>query len=533
MSRSRAVRPPNVLVLMADQLSAQFLPTYGSRVVSAPRLTRLARESVVFDSAYCAAPLCGPARSSLLTGQRPSRIGAYDNATELAAAVPTLGHSLRAAGYRTTLAGKMHFVGPDQLHGFEERLTPDIYPAGFDWTPDWRRPMTDRLPWYHNMDSVLEAGTCVTGMQLDFDDEVAFRSVRHLQDLARSPGGEPFCMVVSFSHPHDPWELRSAHWDLYDPRALDLPRVGTIPREQADPHSLRLRDMYGVDEAGLTDEQVRNARHGYYAAVSFVDEKVGQLLDTLDSTGLADDTVVVFLSDHGEMLGERGLWYKMSFFEPAMRVPLFLRIPGTGARRVARSVSTTDLVPTLLDLTAGASGRDGGELPSAALDLDGSSLLPLVDAPTAARRPVIGEYLAEGVVAPAVMVREGRYKYVQCPGDPEQLFDVAADPDERVDLAGAPAHAARLEALRAEVEQRYDLAELSRQVLASQAQRRAVAAALAVGRDTPWDYRPEVDPGGRYVRSRTDLYELQRRARLDAGPAEPAGEGEVAPGAVA
>ena len=264
--------------------------------------------------------------------------------------------------------------------------------------------------------------------------------------------------------------------------------------------------MIGVDDAGLTPEQIRNARHGYYAAVSYVDEKVGQLLDALERSGMADDTVVVFLADHGEMLGERGLWYKMTFFEPAMRVPLIVQAPRFAAGRVARSVSTTDLMPTLVEL---ATGR-GPEL-----ELDGSSLVPLLAGTGSASRPVMGEYLAEGVVGPAVMVRRGRYKYLQSAGDPEQLFDVAADPRELVDLAGRSEHAAVLETCRAEVAQRYDLDELTRRVLDSQRQRRAVAAALGVGRDTSWDYRPEVDPGGRYVRSRTDLYALQRGARLD------------------
>ncbi len=504
-------RPPNILVIMVDQMSARALPTYGHPVVRAPRLTRLAAESVVFDSASCAAPLCGPARMSLYTGQRPSRVEAYDNASELPASVATFGHHLRAAGYRTALAGKMHFVGPDQLHGFEERLTPDIYPAGFDWTPDWRLPLTTRLPWYHSMESVLEAGPCETALQLDFDDEVAFRAVRHLRDLARSPSDDPFCFVVSFTNPHDPWEVRARHWDLYDQQSVELPQVGLVPWESADPHSQRVRTMVGVDEADLSADQVRNARHGYYAAVSYVDEKIGELLDALQGSGLADDTVVVFLSDHGEMLGERGLWYKMTFFEPAMHVPLLVHAPRRFApRRISQSVSTTDLAATLIDLAG--RGRDW----DVELDLDGDSLLPLLNGASGhSRRPVIGEYLGEGVIAPALMVRHGRYKFIACPGDPDQLYDLVADPQELVNLAERPEHAPELEHCRHELEQRYDVADLTRRVRASQQQRRRVAAALAVGRDSSWDYRPDVDPGGRYVRSRVDLYELQREARLE------------------
>ena len=148
---------PNILLVMADQLAAAHLPAYGNAVVQAPRLTALASEGVVFESAYCASPLCAPSRFALLTGRRPSSIGAYDNAAELPAGTPTIAHVLRAAGYETTLAGKMHFVGPDQLHGFEERLTTDVYPSGFDWTPDWTLPAGERLEWYHNTTSLLSA----------------------------------------------------------------------------------------------------------------------------------------------------------------------------------------------------------------------------------------------------------------------------------------------------------------------------------------------------------------------------------------
>src|SRR5215210_3511241 len=143
---------------MVDQLAASWLPAYGHEIVRAPSIAALAAAGTVFESAYCASPLCAPSRSSLLTGRLPSRNGVFDNAAELRASLPTVTHHLRARGYSTCLAGKMHFVGPDQLHGFEERLTTDIYPADLTWTPDWRAPMAERLPWYHTMESVTHPG---------------------------------------------------------------------------------------------------------------------------------------------------------------------------------------------------------------------------------------------------------------------------------------------------------------------------------------------------------------------------------------
>jgi choline-sulfatase len=500
---------PNVLLVMVDQLAAGWLPAYGHSVVQAPAIGALAEEGVVFESAYCPSPLCAPSRSALLTGLLPSRTGVYDNAAEMRASLPTVTHHLRAAGYATVLSGKMHFVGPDQLHGFEERLTADVYPADLEWTPDWRAPLTERLPWYHTMESVVSPGVCAASLQMDYDDDVAFRAVRELHDLARHRRGDPFFLVVSFTHPHDPWELHPRYWQRYDPAAIDAPAVGPIPRDEADPHSIRLRNMCGVDDAGLTRDQVLTARHAYYAAVSYVDERIGEVLAALRDSGLEQDTIVVFTADHGEMLGERGLWYKMAFFEAAARVPLIVRAPGRLApSRVREPVSLLDLAPTLVAL---CDQPDPGE-PWA--DGDGVSLMaPLTGQGPRLGGGVVAEYLAEGVRSPAVMVRRGRHTYVWCADDPDQLYDIEDDPVELVNLAGDPAHAELRDSLRAEVERRWDMGALERAVLASQRERRLVLPALRRGRPTGWDYRPDERS---FVRGGDDLYEVQRRARLDA-----------------
>jgi choline-sulfatase len=345
-------------------------------------------------------------------------------------------------------------------------------------------------------------------MQVDYDDEVAFEARRALFDLARRRRGDPFFLCVSFTSPHDPWEVPRRHWDRYDAAAIGPPVVPAIPLEAADPHSRRLRAMYGVDAARLTAAQIRHARHGYFAAISYLDERVGDVLGALRDAGLADDAIVLFTADHGEMLGERGLWYKMAFFEDSARVPLIVHAPGRLApRRVAEPVSLLDVAPTLLELTG---------QPDAGAGMDGASLVPLLGGAGGRPGPVVAEYLAEGVTSPAVMVRSGGAKYIRCPGDPDQLYDLGADPRELHDLAADAAGGRRGAALRAEADARWDLAELERRVLASQRERRLVAGALARGRYTPWDFQPHVDASMQYVRSRADLYELQRGARLDA-----------------
>ncbi len=500
---------PNILFIMADQMAAPALPCYGHPIVQAPNIEALAEDGVVFSSAYCNSPLCAPSRASLVTGQLPSRIGAYDNAAAFPAAIPTFGHYLREMGYRTCACGKMHFIGPDQLHGFEERLTTDIYPADFGWTPDWERP-EHRPSWYHNMLSIVQAGLCQTSNQLDFDEEVAFHAVRKIYEIARDDAEWPFCLFVSFTHPHDPFAIPQEYWDRYDHDEIDLPTVAPIPLEQLDPHSRRLHHVCDLGRYRHTEERVCNARHAYYAMISYVDDKVGQLLRALEATGLNDNTVVVFTSDHGEMLGERGLWYKMNFFEWSARVPLIFYAPGRFApRRVAQHVSLVDLLPTLIELAAGSPE------PELADRVDGQSLLPLLQGDESDRPDtVVGEILCEGAIAPCFMIRRGGYKYVYSEPDPEQLYDLQADPNELENLAGRPEYEEMRRAFHTEIMERWDPQALRRSVIQSQRRRRLVARSLMAGRHTSWDFQPYRDASKQYVRGHLELDDLERRARF-------------------
>src|SRR4051812_48370939 len=207
---------------MADQMAAPALPFYGHDVVQARNLTRLAEEGVVFENAYCNSPICAPSRFSMLSGQYPTAIGAFDNAAEFAASIPTLMHYLALGGYRTILSGKMHFIGPDQLHGFEERLVTDIYPADFSWTPNWLAgPKADK-PSGISMRNVTEAGVCVRSLQMDYDDGVDSFATQKFSALARATDKRPFFLPVSFTHPPPPYTTSQEHWDRYRHDQIDM-----------------------------------------------------------------------------------------------------------------------------------------------------------------------------------------------------------------------------------------------------------------------------------------------------------------------
>ncbi len=288
------------------------------------------------------------------------------------------------------------------------------------------------------MESVLTPARTTASMQTDYDDEVAFHAVRHLHDLARGDRDQPFFMVVSFTNPHDPWEIPPRVLGSLRHRCDRVAGGGVDPARVAPTRTAGgCARCTASTQSGLTDAQIRRARHGYYSAISYVDDRIGLVLDALGTTGLYGDTTVVLTADHGEMLGERGLWYKMSFFEPSARVPLIVRAPGGGAaRRVGTPVSLVDVAPTLLEWALGSDAV-------AAAEMDGQSLAGVLSGDGAsASGPVVCEFHAEGVTAPAAMVREGAHKLVVCEGDPDQLYDLSTDPLELVNLAGSTDHAA-------------------------------------------------------------------------------------------
>jgi choline-sulfatase len=497
---------PNILILMVDQLTGTLFPDGPAPFLHAPNLRALAARSARFARSYTASPLCAPGRASFMSGQLPSRTGVYDNAAEFTSDIPCFTHHLRRAGYHTCLSGKMHFVGPDQLHGFEERLTTDIYPADFGWTPDYRKPGERIDWWYHNLGSVTGAGVAEITNQLEYDDDVAHQAVQKLYDLSRGADPRPWCLTVSFTHPHDPFVARRKYWDLYEDCA-ELAPPEAIPYDAQDPHSRRIIDSCDSAKFDITPEMVRRARRGYFANISYVDDKIGEILATLEAT--RQEALIVFVSDHGEMLGRRGLWFKMNFFEGSARVPLMIAAPGIAPGCIQTPVSTIDVTPTLCDL-AGISMAD--VMPWT----DGESLLPVMNG--AGRTSAVAmEYAAEASQAPLVGLVEGRWKYIRCALDPDLLFDLETDPEERVNLAADPAHAVTLARLQTMAEARWDLARFDAAVRESQARRWVVYEALRNGNFYPWDFQPLRAASERYMRNHMDLNVLEEFKRFPRG----------------
>lgn len=434
---------PNILVIMTDQHSKHMLGCYGNDLVRTPNLDRLASEGLTFDSAYCPSPLCVPSRMSFMTSRFPSRNRILHNNSVLSSSIPTWATALTIAGYETALIGRMHFEGFDQQHGFERRVVGE-FGAGYPGSDRTGGPGFTVFPGSttgQNRSAVEIAGRGVGPYQM-MDDMVTDRACSYLMRRAESDDGRPFAAVVGYLLPHCPFVGEADLFDYYYDR-VDIPEV-----EEAQPEAVRrFRDARGILDPPLATERIRVARAAYFAMCESVDRMIGRVLEALERSGEADRTMVIYTSDHGEMAGEHGCWWKSNYYEGSVGIPMIARFPHVIARgsRTEGAANLMDLGPTFCDLTG------TGPMPLA----DGTSLAPLLSHPDACDgfEETMSELVDRvGADNPVVsrMIRSGPFKYYHCydGSTPPVLYHLTEDPSELTDLHDAPEHAgtvARLE----------------------------------------------------------------------------------------
>lgn len=486
----------NILLIMCDQMNPMLTSAYGDPVAMMPNLDRLAREGVVFENAYCNSPLCAPSRSSMMTGRLVSDLeGALDNGSVLSSEVPTFADMLNRSGYRTVLTGKMHFVGADQLHGYSQRLTTDIYPADLGWSP---AKFDAPEPTHGSYGPMIysRCGVAENNVQLEYDESVHARAIPMLRTLA--DGEAPFMLTVSYTHPHSPFQAPARFFDLYKDAELSLPVVSDDFPQFLDEYNQFLCRDFGY-RGRLDDSLMRTILQSYYGMYSYLDEKIGELMAVLQKSSAARNTVVVLTSDHGEMMGSKGMFEKRTFFEASSRVPLMLWSPTQFApRRVDRAVSLLDLFPTFVDIA-------GSDWP---LDrLRGQSLVPEArgDDPRDPTTVVISEYYGESIKYPYRMGVLDRLKYVHFPECPEKdlLFDLQADPDEFLDRSGDSAYAWKRAILRSEVLSSFDYPRLQSVIARSQSDRQLILSTYPA-HAPDWDFEPGDGSSRKYVRTRVE-----------------------------
>jgi len=483
---------PNILVIMADQLTPFLLGAYGHPNIKTPNIDKLADEGTCFDATYTASPICVPARAGFMTGRYTSRIDCNDNGDAFPSLTPTFAHYLTNAGYETTLSGKMHFVGPDQLHGFKRRLTTDVYPSGYDWSYD---PIEDGDELAFNFHKQYLAENCGPGwvLELQFDEEVQYRSLEYL----RSKPEQPFAHVVSFTSPHPPLIAPKKFWDMYEGVEIDLPHYPDNLKESYSAMDHALSRWHGTDRHGdslFTEENLRYIRRGYYALISYFDSKVGELLDVLEEQGLRENTAIILTADHGDMMGEKQMIQKRSFYEWSSRIPLIASIPGVSPSDVAinQPASLIDIAPTLLDIA--------GVDQETRTKMEGRSLMPLLQGESQPNRDAISEYHAEGVFRACIMLRNQRYKYVFIEDAEPQLFDLVDDPGEWINLATNPEFKAIENEFRKTINSRFDVKNISPNIESKLRKKKIINAAMHAN-NLGWDYQPFFDAAQQYVRA--------------------------------
>jgi choline-sulfatase len=427
---------PNLLFIHSDQHSPFVSGCYGDPLVQTPNLDRLAASGVICGNAYCPSPICVPSRMAALTGCYPHQVKVWSNQHVLDSGIPTIAHSMGAAGYHPVLIGRMHSLGPDQLHGYAERLVGDHrpnYPGGkpvdhgeFEGTQDPGRI------------SLTHSGSGQSAYQVH-DEYVTAATVDYLNRIGierkcgnGTYGGadaHPFCLTVGFMLPHQPFIAREEDYSLYEGKMV-LPKIQDAYSDSLHPYLKKWREDTGISK--VTDEEILRARTAYWALVTRLDTMIGDILTALERNGLDKNTLIIYTSDHGEQVGEHSLWWKQTFYEASVRIPMILSWPGViaGGRRMEQVLGTLDLSATILD------ALDAPALPRSV----GRSFLPLLiseDSQLPWHNEVLSEFCTDDGVYQR-MVRSGDWKLIYYHGYDPQLFNLAEDPDECMDRAHDP-----------------------------------------------------------------------------------------------
>jgi len=449
------MNPANLLFICSDEHQATAAGCYGNPIVQTPHLDRLAERGTRFDNAYTNCPICVPSRGSLATGRYVHDIRLWDNAFPYTGKPPAWGHRLQAQGFRVDSIGKLHYRRAEDDDGFSEKIDAMYVAEGIGELISCIR---ENPPLRKGRNGILNAGPGESAY-LRYDARIAERASGWLADHAQDE--QPWVLFVSFVNPHPPFVAPQEFYDLYPVEEMPLP----VDWEESDwprhPALDRMRRYFGWEEP-FGAAAIRNATATYYAQCTYLDQKIGQVLGALDANGLTDSTRIVYTSDHGAMMGARGLWGKFTLYDDSCQVPMILAGPDVPAGKAVQTpVSLVDAFPTILEAVGAESHPDDADLP-------GESLWAIAAGPEQ-ERVVFSEYHAAGSLHGASMVCDGHAKLVHYHYEPSHLFDLDNDPLETVNLADATEHQALRERMESHLRALVDVDAVDRLAKADQA----------------------------------------------------------------
>ena len=455
----------NLLFLFSDQHTRRVLGCYGNPVVRTPSLDRLAERGALFRSAYCNAPICVPSRASLATGRHVHEIGHWDNCSPYRGGEASWGHRLQAGGYRVAAIGKLHYRDIRDPNGFDEELLPMHVMDGTGPLLDIVRD--DPLPEFRAFPTMVANAGGGESPYTAYDRDITAEAVRWLDEEATRPGDAPFALFVSLVCPHPPFVAPQEFYELYPHDRVPWPAAYETEIRPEHPAFEDFRHVFGVrtppDEATM-----RKVTAAYYGMVSFLDDNIGRILAALERSGLADGTRVIYSSDHGESLGQKGLFSKCNMLEESAGVPLILAGPDVRpGTTVETPVQLVDVFPTIVQGTGVGEREEDANLP-------GHSLYDIA-AGHRPDRPILSEQHSAGARSATFMLRKGHLKYIHYVDYPPQLFDLERDPEELQDVAEDPAYRKALSDCEAALAAMLDPTEVNRRAKSEQARRIAAA----------------------------------------------------------
>lgn len=422
------MQPTNLLFILSDQHRADFLGCAGHPTVQTPHLDRLAERGVRFTNAYTNSPICVPARAALATGRYVHQLGNWDNAFPYTGHIPSWGHRLKAQGYRVDSIGKLHFRGLGDDNGFTEEVEP-LHVV--DGVGDVLACIRENPPRRMAMRRNVEQAGPGDSTYLQYDRRNADNGCRWLRDHAQDE--QPWVLFLSFVCPHPPFIAPPELYEYYAQQELPLPPQRRPDQWPDHPALQRVRHFFHLDEDPLREADLHRLAAAYHGTTTFLDQRIGQVLTTLDELGLTHQTRIIYTSDHGESLGQRGHLGKFLMYEETAGIPFILAGPDVPQGKTANTpVSLVDCHPTILAAV-------GAQPDPADAALPGSSLWAIANA-SDHNRTVLSEFHAVATQSAFYMVRDQQYKYVHYVGEAPQLFDLLADPGETQDLATAPGH---------------------------------------------------------------------------------------------
>ena len=417
---------PNLLYIHSDQHTPNVLGCYGDPLVQTPNLDALAESGAMFTNVYAPSPICTPSRMSTLTGRHPYKNECWTNYHVLNSGIPTFAHAMGAGGYRPILFGRMHSIGPDQLHGYAERYIGD-HCSNYTDSLDVDHGELQGAP-FPKRESLLKSGSGQNAYQVH-DEDVTASAVSYINEtLAKSDDDEPFCLTVGYMLPHQPYVAKKEDYDLYKDK-ITMPKIQVPFSDDLHPHIREWRRDKDIEE--VSEEEIKRARAAYWGLVTRTDKMIGEVIQALKDNGLYENTIVIYSSDHGDQVGEHSLWWKMTFYENSVKVPLIVSWPGKidAGQKIDKIVSSLDLSATMLDL------MDCPQIPNS----QGSSLVPVMRGEDNLDDTVFSEFCNhKGMIHR--MIRKGDFKFNYYHGLPSQLFNMNEDPDELNDLIDSPDH---------------------------------------------------------------------------------------------